>query len=135
MKKFVLLFVLGTLFSCDIGGDDDVNFELELMSITDVDIPLELIFNESNEITVNYVRPNGCYEFNDFIVQPQGNTRTVAAVDTVFNDPDCSQNPVQASVSFNFRPLSMDPYIFQFYQGTNQSGEDQYLIIEVPVVE
>jgi len=135
MKKLLLLFVLGTLLSCGIGGDDELNFQLELMSITSVSIPDEFAFGETHEITVNYLRPNGCHEFNNFIFQPDGNTRNVAVVDTVYDDPTCSTNAIDASVSFDFLVLSMDPYIFQFYQGTSQTGEDQYLIVEVPVVQ
>ncbi|WP_299115491.1 hypothetical protein [uncultured Winogradskyella sp.] len=135
MKKLLLLFVLVSFMSCDIGGDDGLNFQLELMSITSVDIPDQFTFGETHEITVNYLRPNGCHEFNNFIFQPDGNTRTVAVVDTVYDDPTCSTNAIDASVSFDFRVVSNEPYIFQFYQGSTQTGEDLYLIIEVPVVE
>ncbi|SHG78538.1 hypothetical protein [Winogradskyella jejuensis] len=135
MKKILLLFVLVGFMSCDIGGDDGPSFQLELMSITSVNIPDQFTFGETHEITVNYLRPNGCHEFNNFIFQPDGNTRTVAVVDTVYDDPNCSPNAVDASVSFDFRVVSNEPYIFQFYQGSTQTGEDQYLIIEVPVVD
>lgn len=135
MKKLLVLFVLGTLLSCEINDGRDINFELEIMSITSVDVPTEFTLGETYEITVDYLRPNGCHEFNDFIFQPDGNTRTVAVVDTVYNDPDCSTNAEEASVSFDFLVLSTGPYIFQFYQGSSPNGQDDYLIVEVPVVE
>ena len=135
MKKLLVLFILGTLLSCEINDGNEINFELQIMSVTGVDIPAEFTLGETYEITVDYLRPNGCHEFNDFIIQPNGNTRTVAVVDTVYNDPNCSVNAEEASVSFNFLVLSNGPYIFQFYQGTGTNGEDQYLIVEVPVVE
>lgn len=135
MKKLLLVLVVITFLSCDIDGNNPPNFESKLMSITSVDIPTEFMFGETYEITVNYLRPDGCHEFNNFIFQPNGNTRTVAVVDNVFDDPDCSPNAVDASVSFDFRVLSNEAYIFQFYQGTSQNGEDDYLIVEVPVVE
>ncbi|WP_296319307.1 hypothetical protein [Winogradskyella sp.] len=135
MKKVLLFFVLTSVLSCDIGGDDVVNFTSELMSIESVDIPDEFTFGQTHEITVNYTRPNGCYEFFNFIFQPDGNTRTVAVVDNIFLDEVCTQVPESASVSFNFEVFSTDTYIFQFYQGSDPAGDDIYLIVEVPVVQ
>lgn len=136
MKKIILVFILGSLLSCDIGSDDDgLNFSREIIPIDSVDIPSEFTFGETVEITVNYTRPNGCHQFSSFIFQPDGNTRTVAVVDDVFFDADCSQNTIDASVSFDFSVTSNETYVFQFFQGTSDNGEDQFLIIEVPVVQ
>jgi len=134
MKKLIFLFVLGMLLACDLDSGDEVNFTREIMSIDSVDIPSEFNFGQTHEITVNYTRPNGCYRFNNFIFQPDGNTRTVAVVDDVFVDINCTDAIEEASVSFTFSVTSMETYTFQFYQGTSENGEDQYLIIEVPVV-
>ncbi len=135
MKKIILVFILGSLLSCDIGSDDDsLNFSREIVPIDSVDIPSEFIFGETVEVTVNYTRPNDCYQFSSFIFQPDGNTRTVAVVDDVFFNENCSQNTVDASVSFDFFVTSEETYVFQFFQGTSSNGEDQFLIIEVPVV-
>ena len=97
MKKLLVLFIFGTLLSCEINDGNEINFELQIMSVTGVDIPAEFTLGETYEITVDYLRPNGCHEFNDFIIQPNGNTRTVAVVDTVYNDPNCSVNAEEAS--------------------------------------
>lgn len=136
MKKIILVFILGSLLSCDIGSDDDsLNFAREIISIDSVDIPSEFVFGDTVEITVNYTRPNECYQFSSFIFQSDGNTRTVAVVDDVLLNVECSQNTVDASVSFDFFVTSNETYIFQFFQGTSNTGEDQYLIVEVPVVQ
>ena len=136
MKKFLLLALTITLFSCDLdSGEDQPSFSLEIMSIESVDAPDEFTFGEAHEITVNYTRPNDCYQFNDFIFQPSESTRTVAVVDTVYENISCSQALVNASVSFDFTVTSMETYVFQFYQGEDNNGEDQYLIVEIPVVE
>ena len=72
------------MVSCSLNNDDQPNFTLEIMPIQSVDVPDEFILGETYEISMSYTRPNGCYEFNDFIYQPNGNTRTVAVVDTVY---------------------------------------------------
>ena len=136
MKKILTVFVLFSLWSCDIGDDVTQNFQSELMPIESVNIPSEFIFGETHEITVFYSRPNGCYTFERFINQPEANnTRIVAVVDTNYFNDNCTQAIVDAEVSFNFTATSLETYTFQFFQGTSSTGEDQYLIVEVPVVE
>lgn len=133
MKKILILFTAVLLLGCDIRNEGP-NFTLEIMEIQTVDVPEEFIFGEIHEISMTYTRPNECYEFNDFIVTPEGNTRSVAIVDTVYNDT-CTQSSETVTVSFDFRVTSLEPYIFQFYQGDGSGGNDQYLIVEIPVVE
>ncbi|WP_411766078.1 hypothetical protein [Winogradskyella sp. A3E31] len=135
MRKLILIATIAFLFvSCSINDNNPPNFSLEIMPIESVEIPSEFELGETYEISMSYTRPNGCYEFNDFIYQPEGNTRTVAIVDTVYLDEQCTQAIEEATVSFDFFVTSSETYIFRFYQG-EEEGEDQYLIIEVPVVE
>ena len=133
LKKVLILFFLVGLMGCDL-GDDQPNFSLEIMPIETVDVPDEFIRGQTHEISVTYTRPNGCHEFNDFIINAEGNTRTIAVVDTVYNET-CTQATVTATVSFEFLVLSDETYIFQFYQGEGSDGNDQYLIVEIPVVD
>ncbi|GGI56342.1 hypothetical protein [Winogradskyella haliclonae] len=135
MKKLIILILLITFFSCDIGGEELQDFTVEIMPIESVEVPTEFIIGNTHVITVNYTRPNGCYEFNSFIPQTNGNTRTIAVVDTVYSNISCTQSSIEASVSFEFSVTSAETHIFQFFQGTSQAGEDQYLIVEVPVIQ
>ena len=122
-----------SLTSCSI--DDDRNsFYQEIMHIDSVNVPSEFMLGEIYEISATYTRPNGCYLFSNFVVQPDGNTRRVFIVDNVYTDSPCTEAQVEATVSFNFEVLYNQTYVFQFYQG-QVDGEDQYLIVEVPVVE
>ena len=135
MKKLLLLFTLGVLLSCDIGDDDSINFTSEVMSIESVELPSEFIFGENYEIKVNYTRPSTCFEFQRILINPDvENSRTVAVIDTRYFDNSCQQIISNASVSFNFSVSSNETQVFQFFQGI-VDGEDQYLIVEVPVVE
>lgn len=136
MKKLILIATISFLFvSCSIDDNNPPNFSLEIMPIESVDMPTEFMLGETYEISMSYSRPNGCYEFNDFIYQPDGNTRNIAVVDTFYFDGLCTEAVEEATVSFDFFVTGAETtYIFRFYQGA-VDGEDQYLIIEVPVVE
>ena len=135
LKTALILFLLLGLTGCDLGDDQQPNFSLEIMSIETVDVPDEFILGQTHEISVTYTRPSNCYEFNDFIVNAEGNTRTIAVVDIVYNNEACIQAIETVTVSFEFLVLSDETYIFQFYQGDGIGGNDQYLIVEIPVVD
>ena len=49
------------------------------------------------------------------------------------NCNDLSDELVEAT--FNFIVTSNGSYIFKFWQGVDENDEDQYLIIEVPVID
>ncbi len=129
---YLSLFI--SVSSCSIEDSNPPNFYLEIMSIQSVDIPIEFIHGETHEISMTYSRPNDCYEFNDFIFQPNLNQRTVAVVNTVYTDQDCFGSTEQVEVSFDFQVNSLETYVFRFYQGSDTGGQDQYYIVEVPVV-
>ena len=139
MKKHFLVFALFlSLFtSCSFDDVGEYNYYLEILPIETVDIPQEFVQGETYEISMTYIRPNPCYEFNDFIYEIDGNQRTVAIVNTVYysGGSNCVEEEEEITVSFNFNVLSQDTYVFKFFQGTDAQGADQYYIVEVPVVE
>ncbi len=136
MKKYLLsiVIVIATLTSCSI--DDDVqSFYLEVLPIESAEMPEQFIYGETHEIFMDYIRPTGCHVFNDFLYQINGQERTVVIINTVYTDNACEDNPETVTVSFQFNVTSFETYVFKFYQGENEDGVDQYLIMEVPVVE
>lgn len=137
MKKLLIFtaFILATATSCNIDNDNTPNFFLEIVPIQSVEVPDEFVHGETYEISVTYNRPNDCYEFNDFIYGIENNERTVAVVNTVYTDLECNAVPESITVSFDFVVVSTDTYLFKFYQGSDAQGQDQYLLVEVPVVE
>ena len=135
MKKIVLLFVLAaSMYSCSIDDNNGPSYSTEFVAIESVDIPEEFIYGETHEISVSFLRPSSCHIFYDFFYEIDENQRTVA-VRTVFPiDQQCETlTDDEVEVSFNFEVLSTETYIFRFYQGEDENGEDIYQIVEVPV--
>jgi hypothetical protein len=124
------------LGSCSLDNDDSNDFYYEILPIESVDIPTEFTLGETYEITVSYLRPSGCYIFNEFYYTSELNQRTVAVINTVYPNRDCQtlENEL-VDVSFNFIVTSNGTYIFRFWQGEDENGNDTYFIVEVPVVE
>lgn len=136
MKKLVALSLALFLFaSCSI-DDDSTNYSFEILPIESVDIPDEFTLGEVYPITVSYFRPSTCHSFKEFYYLKENNQRTVAAINYVFDNNSCETFTDElVEATFNFIVTSNGSYIFKFWQGEDASGEDQYLIIEVPVTE
>ncbi len=136
MKHLFLLCVLFlTLASCSI-DDDTPKFYKEFVPIESVDIPTEFRLGETYEMHVKYFRPSGCHVFSDFYYTSELNQRTVAVINTVYPNNECQvfTNEI-TDVSFNFLVTSNETYVFRFWQGEDESGNDTYYIVEIPVVE
>jgi len=135
-KKFTLLTLVIAFISngCSI-DDDDANFHFIALEIVDADVPESFDFNETYEISVNYLKPNSCTYFEGFdVVKDSLTVRSIVAVGAVRIDiDDCMEELIQETASFNFQVIYTEPYTFKFYTGDNSDGEAEYMEIVVPV--
>ena len=130
LKALLLLLVLN---ACDI-GDDEVNYHFVTLQITDVSMPETFNLNETYEIGVTVLVPNGCTEFEGFDITSQGTTvRTVVAIGTQWDDVACTEVISEIETTFDFVCIYPETYLFRFWTGENEQGVPQYLEIEVPV--
>ena len=135
MKKLLVICLTLILASCDI-DDDGVNYGFEILPVESVDVPETFVLGETYPITVSYYQPSSCYDFREFYYLKNNNERTVAPVNYVFDNATCEtlENELVEN-TFNFKVTSNGSYIFKFWQGEDEAGEDQYLTIEIPVEE
>jgi len=136
MKSFILSCLLVfLLFSCS-PEDDTVPFSFEILPIESFDIPNEFTLGGVFPITVTYKRPSNCHYFRDFYYLRENNERTVAIINTVFEENNCTDLADNTLTStFNFHVTSNGSYIFKFWQGKDENDEDIFIDIEVPVVD
>lgn len=137
MKKlFFSCLILLSCWSCSLEDDDYVNYNFEFIPIQEVDIPSSFIIGETYQIKLHYNRPSSCHVFHDLYYDSDGPERTIAVVNVVYDNSNCED--LENSLierSFNFSVIYDQVYIFKFWQGEDENGEDIYLIYEVPVVE
>ncbi|NER09862.1 hypothetical protein SAMN06265375_101618 [Muriicola jejuensis] len=136
LKKSIpllLCFVVFGLSSCKL-EDDRVNFRFVPLQILSADVPEAFELNETYEIRVRYLRPSACVFFEGFDITKEGvTTRNVVAIGTDFYDEVCTQAVEEQEASFNFICLYEDTYLFRFWTGEDENGNQQYLEVEVPV--
>lgn len=108
-----------------------------LASVISVDLPEEFIFGQSYEIEIVYKRPTNCHSFSGLDVSRSANQITIGVV-TSFrtNNLNCVETGnLEAAASINFVAEVDDFYIFRFWQGRNEEGIDDFLIVEIPVTQ
>jgi len=134
MKKIISLFaLLFILNSCS--TDNEESFSFQLLKIDSVDIPTEFILGQTYPITLHYTLPSSCHFFNTMYYDKNLNVRNIAIESAVVNRNDCIETPTQTrTYTFDFEVTSNGgSYIFKFYQGKNEAGENIFLEYEVPV--
>ncbi|MBR9757939.1 MAG: hypothetical protein GYB39_07630 [Algicola sp.] len=138
MKRLFAIVFSVLLWSCSV-DDDHVTYTgyHEILPIASVTMPEEFQLGQSHEITLNYINPTTCHVFNDIYYVKNDYVRTVAIISFVYQDNaiECTPQEVEKDVTFNFKPIASGLYTFKFWQGENDAGEDDYLIIEVPVID
>ncbi|MFH4963751.1 hypothetical protein V8G69_02000 [Gaetbulibacter sp. M235] len=135
MKKLILLSLFLILFaSCSL-DDKTVDYNLEILPIESVDIPESFTLGETYPITVSYLKPSTCHTFKEFYYLKNNNERTVAVINYDYIDNNCTDLEDElVEATFNFVVTGNGSYIFKFWQGVDENDVDQYLIIEVPVI-
>ncbi|WP_238857757.1 hypothetical protein [Poritiphilus flavus] len=134
-KMLILLLVLAApLVSCSL-DDDGVNFNFVALQIVSAELPESFVQNQTYEISVTYVRPNGCTFFEGFDISESDTTvRNVVAVGSELQDTACTQEAEEVEATFNFIVLHSEDYIFRFWTGEDADGEPEFIEIEVPVL-
>lgn len=138
MRNFLFPLLL-LLFSCN--DDDRTIFSFELIKIESVRIPETLKKGEEEKITMKYFRPTSCHSFYTIDISKfqsdVNNEFSISILNSVIEQDYCvnidENNLVE--VSFHFFVGSEDSYVFRFWQGRDDQGENQFLIREVPVVD
>ena len=140
MKKFKYLLVMlvamaVTLSSCS--DDDDYHeYHLEYIGAKSADVPDEFIFGRTYRIDITIDLPNSCYYFyNQYDYFYEGTSRLIYPIAHVDDGVPCTPNIRETTFSIPVQALQTEPYIFKFYQGEDENGQDVCLTIEVPVIQ
>lgn len=143
MKKLLslLFIVLLVVTACSTDDEDRIDFHVEFVPVLSVDLPETVTPGQTYEMKVTFNLPTDCHYFDGFYYMPSENTRTVAVQTIVIEDMDC-QTPIDGNASeqksFNFYcspGYQFENYVFKFYQGQDAQGQDQFLEVEIPIVQ
>jgi len=140
MKKllFIVLFAIQfTACSRDENPFGD-EFHFEIIPIEEILMPESFTTGEFYQIDYSYYRPSTCHSFNELYYLAEGDYRTVAVINTVLEETNglvCEPLEDELEWQTLFFECTKDAgvYVFKFWQGVNEDGEDVYQVLEVPV--
>lgn len=131
---FTLFAVAATAVSCS-DDDNDHDYHLEYVNVTDADVPDEFIFGQTYRLNVTVELPSSCYYFyGQYDYFYEGSSRLIYPIAHVHDNEPCTLNIRETVFSIPVQALQTEPYIFKFYQGEDDQGQDTFLTIEVPVI-
>lgn len=137
MKKLVLLlFSFSCLTSCS-SDDDSGSLTPNLAAVLSVTLPDSFVQAQAYGIEIIYKRPTNCDHFSGFDISKNENEVFIGVVCShhTSNTNCLDTGNLQDSVTLNFVADRDDFYIFNFWQGKNALGEDEFLVIEIPVTQ
>ena len=131
MKK--ILFICLTLIIVSCSSTEQNNSYLVLLPIDKATTPQSFTFGTTDTISIKYSLPSGCHYYHSLYYQYQNNVRIVAVRALENLDVSCTQALVQKEVKFPVEVLQKEDYIFKFWKGKNNSGQDLFEERIIPV--
>ncbi|WP_428743444.1 hypothetical protein [Tenacibaculum sp.] len=132
MKKILILFLsVFTFYSCL--DDDGPTYKYEYLTIDSAITPESFTYGEVDTIKIKYTLPNSCYAFDGLYYQKVDTTRIVAGVAIVALDVACTEEERQEEYAFPVKATQEEDYVFKFWKGKNDDGEDVYEEVVIPV--
>ena len=132
MKKLLTALTMLIVLSCSL-DDQEQNMHLETLPIDSASMPEYFQEGQTYHIDLNYTKPTTCHSFYDLYYVKDGNTRTVAVINSVLDNTSCETVDLEMEKSFNFVVNNSETYVFKFWQGEDDEGNDIYLTMEIPV--
>lgn len=135
--KYVLIMMLAVVVTVTSCNDDDEGhaFHLEKGIVMDYDVPDEFVFGDTYDIDVTVELPNSCYfYYGQYEYLYDGPARLIYPIVHVDDDVPCTLNISETTFSIPVNVQQSEPYIFKFFNGEDEDGEEKFLTIEVPVI-
>ena len=135
MKKIILLIATIFLFYACLNDDnsDYVNYGYELLPIDEYTTPTSFTYGEKDTIKIKYTLKNDCYIFDHIYYEYDDSTRIVAVQTVVDLDKTCNDEAIQYEYDMIITAIQQEDYIFKFWKGEDNNGENIFEEVVVPV--
>lgn len=116
--SLLLLLLSVSIFSCN---NDDENRCISITNefVSAVNAPSTGIVDETISIEVDFRVFNGCGQFNRFIENINGNSRTIE-VEAIYDGCTCTTDAPTRSVNYDFVASTAGDYELNFRSNTNE---------------
>jgi hypothetical protein len=132
MKK-ILLVVFTSIILLSCSNNESINFEYTFVPITEIIAPVSFTFGETDTLKLKYKLPNGCYHFNDVYYEYKDSTRIVAISAIRELNTYCTEAIITEEYALLVTAKQEEDYLFKFWKGTVNNGENIFEEVIVPV--
>lgn len=135
MRKFLLALSLVFLFSgCSVDDEPIPQLVSELVPIVSTTLPDEFEAGKSYDLLFTYSLPSSCHKYKAITVEDLDGAMGIGVIAYYDANQDCDEVARTAETGVSFVAGEEEFYIFKFWQGQNEQGENQFLTVEIPVV-
>ncbi|WP_432672467.1 hypothetical protein [Flavobacterium sp. SM2513] len=135
MKKLVLLlFVSFIAISCSV-DDNESKYYYDFLPVESFEVPESFDFGKVYTISIFFKRPNNCHASQTLYFEKKDSTRIIAVQSLVLDKNNCTALPDEEPKqgTFQFEVVNTSSYIFKFYKGKDDNGEDVFEEVIIPV--
>ena len=134
MKRvFILILTIFTFSSCSLDDDDNTYVSIETLPIKQAIVPLEFEYGSVYTLKVIYDLPSGCHSFYNLFYQYENTARIIAINSLVNSNQACTEALIEKEYEFEVTVSQRENYIFKFWKGIDNEGDDVFEEIVVPV--
>ncbi len=134
MRKLFFAFSLLFFFTgCSIDEDPSSNVTFELVPIISTNLPDKFIAGETYDLLFTYSLPTSCHKYKATSVEEIDGAIVIGVISYIDSNGVCAQVETTGETGIRIVAEEEDFYIFKFWQGRDEQGEDQFLTIEIPV--
>ncbi|MGY0391319.1 hypothetical protein ACW5R3_02010 [Bizionia sp. KMM 8389] len=137
MKSFFICALAILVFSCATDDEIQQTNRVVLLPVESAIVPNEVSIGETYEIIVTFKKPSDCYYYKDIYMRNDPDGTLVAVLASVLPDTyACQETNNIIEKTFILEPTrDITNYVFKFWHGNTNTGEDTYIIFEVPVID
>lgn len=133
LKWFIGLFIFSLSVASCLDDEPTLNVSYQYKSIDSVQIGEIHPAREVTKIKTFFTRTSNCENFFDYEYHILGNERTVSIVTSKYSDSSCEEISEPASYVLQFKPEMSGLYTFRFWGGTDENGQDIFIIREIEI--
>lgn len=138
MKKLALLFLVAvSLVSCSLDDSNQPIYHYEILPVESFQVPDTFDFGAIYQVKLFFKYPTLCHSNGGIYFDRHLNERIFAIQSTVYDGQNCEpideeENELK-ELSVNFQVVNRETYLFKFYKGKDENGNNIFEEVEIPV--
>ena len=132
-----IFFALSLVFfftGCSVDDEPTPKLVYELVPIISTNLPEEFTSGETYDLRFTYSLPSSCHNYKGSTVEELDGGIGIGVIAYYNANKDCNEMTRTVDTGIQFVAGKEEFYIFKFWQGQNEQGENQFFTVQIPVM-